>query len=165
MWRLTTAVAVVTCLACSAVAAPQAASPTSSSQIQTTPNASASQPPGTSQSSLLPPFYSAPNTFEPTATGPSAIPGQPSTIVNTAGAGSVTDTFVYTPALSTVPPTGNVTMPVTGAGVTESNLQPDPANLQTAAAQPRAFASVKLTLSSSIVAVVLVGVVGGAALV
>ena len=51
-------------------------------------------------------------------------------IVNTAGAGSLSDTFVYTAALSTVAPTGNVTISPTGAAATQGNLQPDPKNLQ-----------------------------------
>ncbi|KAI5481936.1 aldolase [Pseudohyphozyma bogoriensis] len=76
----------------------------------------------------------APNTFTPTATGDSQIPGSVVTIINTAGAGNVTDTLVYTNALSTVSPTGNVTVSPTGAAATASNLDPDPTNLQTAAA-------------------------------
>lgn len=52
------------------------------------------------------------------------------TIINSAGAGNYTDTFVYTAAASTVPPIGNVTVSPTGAAASASNLQPNPANLQ-----------------------------------
>lgn len=51
-------------------------------------------------------------------------------IINSAGAGSYTDTFVYTAALSTVAPTGNVTVSPTGAAASANNLIPDPKNLQ-----------------------------------
>ncbi|GJN88271.1 hypothetical protein Rhopal_001236-T1 [Rhodotorula paludigena] len=80
------------------------------------------------------PFYSAPNTFTPTASGVSPAPGSVVTIVNTAGAGSYTDTFVYTAAASTVPPTGNITNTAVPArsggagGVTD--LSPNPTHLQ-----------------------------------
>lgn len=52
------------------------------------------------------------------------------TIINTAGPGSVIDTFIYTEAMTTVPPTGNVTLSPTGAQATASNLDPNPVNLQ-----------------------------------
>ncbi|CDR36320.1 RHTO0S02e00298g1_1 [Rhodotorula toruloides] len=94
-----------------------------------------------SSASTSVPFYSAPNTFTPTATGQTAAPGSVITMTNSAGAGSYTDTFVYTAAATTVPPTGNVTNPAVPAasggagGVTD--LQPNPTNLQIAAAPPR----------------------------
>ncbi|KAM0792639.1 hypothetical protein ACM66B_002431 [Microbotryomycetes sp. NB124-2] len=160
MWR--TGVALVACFACAAVAAPQAASAPGSSSAASSATSAAVTP---SQSSILPPFYSAPNSFTPTATGSTAIPGATSAIVNTAGAGSVSDTFTYTVPVSTVPPTGNVTLPVTGAGVTESNLEPNPQNLQTAAASPRPLASLELAMATSVFGLLLLGVVGGAAMV
>ena len=55
------------------------------------------------------------------------------TLINSAGAGSLSpaDTFIYTAALSTVAPTGNVTLQPTGTEAGRvSNLQPDPTNLQ-----------------------------------
>ncbi|KAK4046887.1 hypothetical protein OIV83_005783 [Microbotryomycetes sp. JL201] len=179
MWK--TGIALVACIVCSAVAAPQAGQPSGSSSAASSATSQAATP---SQSSILPPFYSAPNSFTPTATGSSAIPGSTVTLINTAGAGSVSDTFVYTAAASTVPPTGNVTLPVTGAGVTESNLeashwvvtlamqstdlpleQPNPANLQTAAASPRPLASLQVAMATTIFGVLLVGAIGGAAMV
>lgn len=51
-------------------------------------------------------------------------------ITNSAGAGSLANTFIYTAALSTVAPTGNVTLSATGLGASASNLIPDPKNLQ-----------------------------------
>ncbi|KAM0748163.1 hypothetical protein T439DRAFT_382638 [Meredithblackwellia eburnea MCA 4105] len=78
-------------------------------------------------------FYSAPNTFTPTATGDSQINGATVTITNTAGAGSYSDTFVYTAAASSVKPTGNFTV-TNSATASNNNLQPDPKNLQTAGA-------------------------------
>ncbi|GAA6057748.1 hypothetical protein NBRC10513_006189 [Rhodotorula toruloides] len=117
-------------------------------QASNKPTASASSvlssslvaPPSSSASTSVP-FYSAPNTFTPTATGETAAPGSVITMTNSAGAGSYTDTFVYTAAATTVPPTGNVTNPAVPAasggagGVTD--LQPNPTNLQIAAAPPR----------------------------
>ncbi|BGO98215.1 hypothetical protein JCM10021v2_001874 [Rhodotorula toruloides] len=110
-------------------------------QASNKPTASASSvlssslvaPPSSSASTSVP-FYSAPNTFTPTATGETAAPGSVITMTNSAGAGSYTDTFVYTAAATTVPPTGNVTNPAVPAasggagGVTD--LQPNPTNLQ-----------------------------------
>lgn len=51
-------------------------------------------------------------------------------MTNSEGAGNYTDTFVYTEALSTVAPTGNVTVSATGAAASASDLDPNPANLQ-----------------------------------
>jgi hypothetical protein len=58
------------------------------------------------------------------------------TIINSAGAGSHADTFIYTAALSTVSPTGNVTVSPTGALASVNNLQPDPTNLQVRSPSP-----------------------------
>ncbi|GAA5882390.1 hypothetical protein JCM16303_004104 [Sporobolomyces ruberrimus] len=82
------------------------------------------------------PFFTIPNTFTPTATGESAIPGSVLTLTN--GPYS-SDQFTYTAAASTVPPTGNITNPNVpasqgGAGGNTA-LSPDPTNLQTAAAR------------------------------
>ncbi|GAA6008856.1 uncharacterized protein JCM10292_002624 [Rhodotorula paludigena] len=107
------------------------------------------------------PFFSAPNTFTPTASGVSPAPGSVVTIVNTAGAGSYTDTFVYTAAASTVPPTGNITNTAVPArsggagGVTD--LSPNPTHLQFAAAPPSllptasSFLPVALSLSLALI--------------
>ncbi|GAA5939188.1 hypothetical protein JCM3775_003207 [Rhodotorula graminis] len=81
------------------------------------------------------PFFSAPDTFTPTATGSSAVPGSLITITN----GPYTsDVFTYTAAASTVPPTGNITNPgvaasAGGAGG-NTDLGASPTNLQIAGA-------------------------------
>ncbi|GEM08998.1 proteophosphoglycan ppg4 [Rhodotorula toruloides] len=122
----------------------QAASSSSSSSSSSSPSVASSSSAAAASSggaSTSVPFYSAPNTFTPTATGETAAPGSVITMINSAGAGSYTDTFVYTAAATTVPPTGNVTNPAVPAasggagGVTD--LQPNPTNLQIAAAPPR----------------------------
>ncbi|BGP45722.1 hypothetical protein JCM10450v2_001552 [Rhodotorula kratochvilovae] len=110
------------------------------------------------------PFYSAPDTFTPTATGSSAVPGRVVTITNSAYA---SDTFVYTAASATVPPTGNITNPAVPAasggagGVTD--LGASPTNLQIAAAPPsRAFASTAVLSVAAAAALSLLVGVGGA---
>ncbi|GAA6054884.1 hypothetical protein JCM3770_004267 [Rhodotorula araucariae] len=109
------------------------------------------------------PFYSAPDTFTPTATGSSAVPGSVITIVNSAYA---SDTFVYTAASATVPPTGNITNPAVPAasggagGVTD--LGASPTHLQIAAAPPaRALASTALLSVAAAAALSLLAEGGG----
>ncbi|GAA5915861.1 uncharacterized protein JCM6883_000801 [Sporobolomyces salmoneus] len=82
------------------------------------------------------PYFTIPNTFTPPASGPSGVPGSVVTITN---GPYYSDTFSYTAALSTVQPTGNITRSDVaasqgGAGGS-TGLQPDPTNLQTAAAR------------------------------
>ncbi|GAA6033297.1 hypothetical protein JCM8097_006676 [Rhodosporidiobolus ruineniae] len=86
------------------------------------------------------PFYSAPNSFTPTATGSSPLAGSVITITNAAptASGATADVFTYTAALSTVPPTGNITNPAVaaesgGAGGT-TDLAANPTHLQIARA-------------------------------
>ncbi|KAL8291599.1 hypothetical protein RQP46_001857 [Phenoliferia psychrophenolica] len=109
-------------------------------------------------------FYVAPATNTPTATGNTAIPGSVISLTNSA---YVSDTFIYTAALSTVAPTGNVTISPTGAAATANNLQPDPKNLQTVK-QPSSTAAVtKAASAGRTVAsggvVVLFALIGGGA--
>ncbi|BGP29759.1 hypothetical protein JCM10296v2_001504 [Rhodotorula toruloides] len=135
------------------------ASTATASSVQSSSPAAAS-----SSASTSVPFYSAPNTFTPTATGQTAAPGSVITLTNSAGAGSYTDTFVYTAAATTVPPTGNVTNPAIPAasggagGVTD--LQPNPTNLQIAAAPPRLSTSSLATTIGIAAAIALATTVG-----
>ncbi|ORY54877.1 hypothetical protein BCR35DRAFT_310236 [Leucosporidium creatinivorum] len=132
---------------------PQAASSSSSS--------SSSSPATAAAATTSVPYYSAPNTFTPTASGSSPLAGSVVTLTNTNGPGSVSDSFIYTKALSTVPPTGNVT--VVGTATGQSNLQPDPTNLQTAAAHRLSLPSLGLGGERSFAAEgwLAVGVVAG----
>ncbi|GAA6021322.1 hypothetical protein JCM11491_005803 [Sporobolomyces phaffii] len=101
-------------------------------------NATSTTTTATPTSATSVPFFTIPNTFTPPASGSSALPGSVITVTN---GPYVSDSFTYTAALSTVPPTGNITNPNVpaskgGAGGS-TGLQPDPTNLQTAGAAKR----------------------------
>jgi len=114
------------------------------------------------------PFYSAPNTFTPTATGLSATTGTLVTITNQAGV----PPFSYSRPFSSVPPTGNVTLTNTGGPSTD--LLPPTDNLQTVVppgqttvslASPSTYSPALFLLGSSIFSAMVLGMVMGAGIV
>ncbi|SGY67970.1 BQ5605_C004g02831 [Microbotryum silenes-dioicae] len=111
----------------------------------------------TSSTSSSPiPFFSAPTVGSALPTGQAPIPGAVTTIINSGGAGNLTDSFVYTVPVATVSPTGTVYSPASG---TTGNLQPDPTHLQVVGATSSIKAPFggSLLLSGSL----LLGVAGG----
>ncbi|GAA5969466.1 hypothetical protein JCM3765_006895 [Sporobolomyces pararoseus] len=122
-------------LSCTAIGSALAQSSSAASSSSSANNSSSVSPTPTSTSV---PFFTIPNTFSPPASGSSAIPGS---VIGITNGPYLSDTFSYTAALSTVPPTGNITrgdIPASrgGEGGT-TDLNPDPTNLQTAAARRR----------------------------
>ncbi|SCV72594.1 BQ2448_4131 [Microbotryum intermedium] len=126
----------------------------SSSTTPAAPATSAASASATSSSPI--PFFTAPTIGSALPTGQSPIPGAVTSIINSAGAGNYTDTFVYTVPVETVSPTGNVTNVATG---TASNLQPDPTNLQVVSVASTIKGSFSRSLS--LTGALLLGVAGG----
>ncbi|GAA5995586.1 hypothetical protein JCM5350_005673 [Sporobolomyces pararoseus] len=115
-------------LSCTAIGSSFAQSSSSASNSTSSSPSSVSTPTPTSTSV---PFFTIPNTFTPPASGSSAIPGS---VIGITNGPYLSDQFSYTAALSTVPPTGNITrgdIPASrgGEGGT-TDLNPDPTNLQ-----------------------------------